>query len=314
MNYLNLLGQCVKGDAGATESLLKDGNGALYLPQGIKECWYAASERGFDDVIGVLSRFTTADERTRNMSFVLAATKGHLSTVRMLSEMEGVDPGYENNSAIRFASEKGHFGVVQFLVSLPSVDPTAEENEAFRLACKNGYENVVRFLASVPGVDPTAKDNEGLMMASRGRKSIVKFLLSLPGVRANAKALRSACKYDNIPIMKMLLESDSELKLTVADNYCIRKASEKGSLDMVRFIVETDGDVDIEAAIPYAKGEYVVGGSSVLFAGRLIMFPRLHEETRLGREQVMEYLESVLKKRKIRKIVRRKPQIKRRKV
>jgi len=86
----------------------------------------------------------------------------------VLENMGGrVDPGAEDNWAIKLASRNGHAEVVRLLLADPRVDPSAEDNWAIKLASYHGHVEVVRMLLVDPRVDPSAEDNWAIQMALR---------------------------------------------------------------------------------------------------------------------------------------------------
>jgi hypothetical protein len=85
-----------------------------------------------------------------------------------------IDPGANNNEAIREASKNGHTKVVELLLKDRRVNP----NEALRDASKNGHIKVVKLLLKDRRVNPTVNNNEALREANKnGHTRVVQLLL-----------------------------------------------------------------------------------------------------------------------------------------
>ena len=87
-----------------------------------------------------------------------------------------MEPGANDNAALRRAAEYGHVRVVKLLCELPlerGVEPGANDNQALQQAAECGHMNIVHYLCKLPperGVDPRANDNQALRAAkAKGR-------------------------------------------------------------------------------------------------------------------------------------------------
>ncbi|KAJ3324041.1 hypothetical protein HDU76_013499 [Blyttiomyces sp. JEL0837] len=109
--------------------------------------------------------FTDATPRFNRM-FEIAARHGDLTTLKGLLTIDGVDPGANDNAAIRAAVYIGQTETVKFLVGLDGVDAGAKNNEAILRAVEDGNLEIVRILVAVDGVDPLVNDGEALKKAA----------------------------------------------------------------------------------------------------------------------------------------------------
>jgi hypothetical protein len=104
----------------------------------------------------------------------------YLSLVYLLDKYR-----YEkNNDAIQMAAQNGHLSVVKYLMSLPGINPAADDNDAIKWAIENGHLSVVKYLIGLPkeyGIDPTDWNNFAIKRANEnGHLEVVNYLLSLP--------------------------------------------------------------------------------------------------------------------------------------
>ena len=144
-----------------------------------------------------------------NYAIRLASQKGHLEIVRILLQDCRVDPGAAYNYAIRFASKKGHLEIVRLLLQDSRVNPCAECNESIRWASENGHLEIVRLLLQDSRIDPGAQDNYAIKIAS-------------------------LCGY--LEIVRLLLQ-DSRVDPAAKDNYAIKSASAKGHLEIIKLLI-----------------------------------------------------------------------------
>lgn len=72
----------------------------------------------------------------------------------------GVDPGANENSAIRHAARSYQGVVIGQLLKDPRVDPSAKDNEALKSAAHNGDTVMIRRLLQDPRVDPSAANHQ----------------------------------------------------------------------------------------------------------------------------------------------------------
>ncbi|KAJ3318064.1 hypothetical protein HDU76_000945 [Blyttiomyces sp. JEL0837] len=194
-----------------------------------------ACEMGHAKVVKVLSKFDQID------MIRMALRNGFLGVVKVLVNVEGVDPGACDNEAFRSACKNGHVGVVNVLLRTGCVDPAAGDNEGFREACKNGHEEVVKVLLRVPDVNPSACENEGLRMACKhNRVEVVRVLLRTVGSRRVAlsawdyEAVRFASENRNLAVVRLLVGKGGKDVVMVASEV----AQERGLKDVVDMLTE----------------------------------------------------------------------------
>ena len=124
-----------------------------------------------------------------------AALSGHGEVVKMLLELEGVEPDKPDNhdgTPLFYAVESGHEGVVKLLLERKGVNPDRPDKQGrtpLAEAALCGYEGVVEILLGQAGVIPDRADNAGKTplshAAERGHERIVKILLAQEGVTTN---------------------------------------------------------------------------------------------------------------------------------
>jgi ankyrin repeat protein len=72
-----------------------------------------------------------------NKLFQFACKFGYINIVKLLLLDDRVDPGANDNCAIRLASKNGHLEIVKLLLSDEQVDPSADNNYAIIWALFN---------------------------------------------------------------------------------------------------------------------------------------------------------------------------------
>lgn len=82
-----------------------------------------------------------------------------------------VNPGDNDNYAIRWTCEKGHTKIAKILLDDRRVDPTAKDNEPIIRAVRRGHIDIVNLLLAWNGpdrrVDPNARDGKPLKIAKK---------------------------------------------------------------------------------------------------------------------------------------------------
>jgi hypothetical protein len=120
-----------------------------------------------------------------------AAGNGHEAVVKLLLEVEGVDPDSKDTESgqtpLSWAAGNGHEAVVKLLLDTDGVDPdskdTASDRTPLSWAAEKGREAVVKLLLDTDGVDPDSKDTSygrtPLSWAARnGHEAVAKLLQS----------------------------------------------------------------------------------------------------------------------------------------
>lgn len=89
----------------------------------------------------------------RQNVFRIAACNGKLAIAEFL--LPFVDPGWNDNIALRCASQLGETMMIQFLLKQPTVDPSSFHNSALVASITNRKYNAVKVLLNDIRVDPT---------------------------------------------------------------------------------------------------------------------------------------------------------------
>ncbi|KAJ3103869.1 hypothetical protein HDU97_009788 [Phlyctochytrium planicorne] len=139
-----------------------------------------------------------------------AAAFGAVPMVKFFLDI-GVNPGAEDNLALRLAAENGNDSTVaQLLQCGTKVNPAADHDHALRLASENGHSEVVRLLLADGRCTPSASNNASLIEAScNGHCAIVKMLLETGVVDVAADsnaAIRGAASHGHGQVVEVLLK------------------------------------------------------------------------------------------------------------
>lgn len=139
--------------------------------------------------------------------FIVAVSLGNVDIVNRLLQDPHVDPGTENNRAIRRAALRGYADVVERLIKDRRVDPSDDEDAAIRFASERGHVQVVNILLRDKRVDPSARDNYAVRMAVKNRHfETIDRLLKDERVDPNA-AMESAENNHDEKMMNYLLQN-----------------------------------------------------------------------------------------------------------
>ena len=131
-------------------------------------------------IIKVLINDSSEDTKTTlNAVFKnLIEINSHLEVVKILIQDKRVDPGADDNYAIRHASKYGYLEIVKILIQDERVDPSADDNRAIKWASQYGHLEIVKILIQDERVDPSADNNYAIKYASRnGYLETVKVLI-----------------------------------------------------------------------------------------------------------------------------------------
>ncbi len=116
--------------------------------------------------------------------FVFAARLGHVGMVEYLLSEAHVNPGCQDDAALRFAAAFGHIQMVHLLLERFGgfVNPAAQDHFALRHAAMYGYVDIVQALLGFPMCDARAMDQAALRFAARaGQTEMVSLLLAWRG-------------------------------------------------------------------------------------------------------------------------------------
>ena len=138
-----------------------------------------------------------------------ASGNGHVEVVELLLRDERVDPSVRDQQALYWAAVRGHMPVLERLLRDERVDPSANGQCAIRWAIEAGRVVVVDRLLRDPRVDPSAANQEAIWAASRhGHVKVVERLLRDervdPGAREHG-ALRVAIRFGHVDVVEVLL-------------------------------------------------------------------------------------------------------------
>ena len=182
-----------------------------------------------------------------NKLFVYACKNGDTELVKLLllANTCQIDPGTDNNCAIRCASEMGHTEIVKLLLNDPRVDPSADDNYAIQWASLKGYTEVVRLLLNDPRVNPNDNNKNAMRWASlKGYTEIVKLLLRAVDPGDNNRAIRLACNNSHTEIVKLLL-NDPRVDPSSYDNNAVKYTRSMVIMDILLEKVHLPTGVDI---------------------------------------------------------------------
>ena len=146
-----------------------------------------------------------------NKLFMNSAKKGHVGVVKLLLKDPRVDPGADNNYAIKWASRNGHVEIVKLLLKDPRVDPSVDDNYAIKWAADNGHVELVELLLNDPRADPGVDDNTAIgYAAENGHVEIVELLLNDPRVTPDTRdnyAIERASQNGHVEVVELLLNA-----------------------------------------------------------------------------------------------------------
>jgi ankyrin repeat protein len=225
-----------------------------------------------------------------------ALTHGHEVILRTVGATNFWDPDSEDNqednhgrTPLWWAAEKGHGGVVKLLLDMDGVDPDFKDNSGqtpLSIAAKRGHEAVVKLLLTTNGVDPNSTCcgdyPEGATplwhAAMWGKEAVVKLLLSADGINPDRKCqtghyggvtpFSTAVKRGHVEVAKLLLITDG-VDLNSKDfggRTPLSHAARKGHEALVELLLSTNR-VDVDYKDKYGRTPYwhaVKGGHTIV--------------------------------------------------
>jgi ankyrin repeat protein len=169
-----------------------------------------------------------------------ASQNGRPEVVQLLLADPRVNPDAFDDYAVQLASENGHADTVDLLLSDTRVNPTADNDYAIRRASQNGRAEVVQLLLADLRVDPGAFDDYAVQLASEnGHADTVAVLLSDDRVNPGAKddyAIGMSSNQGHADVVKLLL-SDPWVNPAAGDDFAISAASENGHTEVVQMLL-----------------------------------------------------------------------------
>ncbi|MBA2656541.1 MAG: ankyrin repeat domain-containing protein [Tatlockia sp.] len=157
-----------------------------------------------------------SEQETKWKDFLDAVCLDDIEVVGYFLNDSDIDPGAENNRAIREASEAGHDQMVKLLLTDARVHPMQalevhgndDVIDPLILACKYGRVAVVKILLADPRVNPGEYANQAIQTAIfSGFSEIVELLIKDPRVDSTkGDLLLDAVLEGDAEIVKILLE------------------------------------------------------------------------------------------------------------
>lgn len=197
------------------------------------------------DIVKVILQLDTIDPGADdNIALITAITEGHVDIVRLLLTTDGVDASAEENVIMGIAANQNNEEIMEALLELvPTLDPGADDNDAIIEASKSGFTEVVKVLLKDARVNPAARDNDAIVEASiNGYADVVEVLLKDervdPAARDN-EAIVEASKSGFTDVVEMLL-TDKRVDPSDRDNEAIISASENGYVEIVAALLKDE--------------------------------------------------------------------------
>ncbi|MEK9727324.1 MAG: ankyrin repeat domain-containing protein [Candidatus Margulisiibacteriota bacterium] len=175
-----------------------------------------------NDILNVLRRGVNLEVKDNEgrTAVNIAATRGHLHTLRFLVNELGADMNVTDkygSKVLHRAAGHGHLNILEFLKEhVEDVNATdVYGNTALHLAAANGHLHTLRFLVYEFGADMNATDKWGNtalhLAAGNGNLNVVKFLVNDLGADVNARneeghtALHLAVAQEHTDIVRLLV-------------------------------------------------------------------------------------------------------------
>ena len=228
---------CEAGEAKVVKALLNCG-----VEPTIKALLLACWMGGVDVVATLLEDGRVDPGGNENGAIRAAARNGHIDIIRLLLADNRADPAFDNNHILCHAAEFGHIEVVQLLLADHRVDPAADNDYPIRMAARYGRTEVVQLLLMEPHVNPAADDDYAICSAAEfGHTEVVQALLADHRVNPAADnnfPLRVATKDWYVDLMQILLV-DPRVDPAVNDNLPLHTAARNGYLEIVQLLLDT---------------------------------------------------------------------------
>ncbi|KAJ3006711.1 UNVERIFIED_CONTAM: hypothetical protein HDU68_003925 [Siphonaria sp. JEL0065] len=215
-------------------------------------CMRWAADHEHWDTVDLLLKDPRIDPGANDNYLVLSLlNKGKLEKAQDV--LARVDPGAGENSVIRTAADCGHDGIVEMLLKDERVDPAAEDSSALALAAASGRVGCVRLLMEDGRSDPSTFQNHGLRIAAtKGFHEVVELLLTDARVNPSVDhgiALRSSVSHGHAKVLEVLLKDNRVDPNVVVSWACLITACEKGFADVVRVILGEPKIVSLDSQI-----------------------------------------------------------------
>lgn len=163
-----------------------------------------------------------------------------------------IDLTSEKNLAIKKACKYGYTEIVKTLLQ-NGIDPATNNNYAIKKASENGYAEIVKILLETQKVDPSASKiyNYGIKKALKKGISAEYLKLYLPSIFASGSnyAIKKASQKGHLEVVKLLLDSE-KVDSSAENNYAIKQALKNGHVKVVRLLL-ADERIDLNDLINY---------------------------------------------------------------
>ena len=244
--------------------------------------WNACNGGNLDVVKYLISKGAIWDEAVKKYGFPVsqAVAKGHLDVLKYFIEELHFDVNKKDKEGLtllHWGAYFGHLNVVKYLVSKGAIWNEAVEGYGFPVsqAAAEGHLDVLKYFIEELHFDVNKKDDAGWTLLHWGAKfnqpEVVKYLVSV-GADVSIKnndgktPLDLAKSEGNAGCVFFL----SKGNLTQKDkDELLLKASEKGDLEGVKFLIENGADVNAKGCCDYTP---------------------LHEAAEKGHLEVVKYL------------------------
>jgi ankyrin repeat protein len=215
-----------------------------------------------------------------NNPFIKAVIHGRIEVIRMFLKDTNINPGIQDNMAIKVAAEKGKYSIFKLLIADNRVNPVVNnskinpgtyENDPIKCAAGGGHYNIVNLLLTLSKVDrrinPCVDSNYPFRIAcNNGHFEVVKLLLTDHRVNpgdAQSGAIVYAIRKGQTSIVKLLLK-DKRVNPATTDNTPIKEASACGHVEILKLLLQdpridpaTDNNRAIQLAAKYWKNKSV---------------------------------------------------------
>lgn len=178
-------------------------------------------------------------------------------TLRMLCDFLGKnnERNVDFNRLLYHVCEFGKLNTLKFMLKLCNIDPGANENYAIRVASNYGQLEVVKLLLQCVEVNPSAYYHDAIMLAiCGGHFEIVKILLTKVDDSFDMQfAITISSQSNKLNILNLLVRNSKKYKNICYDN-AIALAASSGHAEIVRYLLSDPKRYhDLEFAINWTN-------------------------------------------------------------
>uniref|UniRef100_A0A7S2RSQ2 Uncharacterized protein n=2 Tax=Mucochytrium quahogii TaxID=96639 RepID=A0A7S2RSQ2_9STRA len=208
------------------------------------------AKRGSRDMATLLLGLGVDDEIAVS-TFITACRVSNFEVVKVLLDLELVDPSCREQAGFKLVCENGSVDLVRLLLQDERVQPGRADNESIVTACTQLKTDVVRVLMEDGRCNPGARNNLGICAASeKGADELVELLLADPRVdpsEHNNYCLDGAVSSGSLATVRIILK-DPRVAPNGKNNLPLRSAVSKGYKAIVELLLE-DPRVDPTACV-----------------------------------------------------------------